>query len=347
MCVIVHQPEGSHLEKDRAKRLWDVNSHGGGFAYITDTGSIEIYKAMEFDRFWSAFEQTRSANPRRDFLLHMRIKTHGPVNLENVHPFMVDEHTVMAHNGIIHGVRDDKELSDTRVFIRDVVKDLPKDWLDRPEFVDMVEDWIGWSKLMFLTTSPHLSENVYILNSQKGKTADGMWFSNDNGLYERKATKAISRPTVYQPGEYRFTGYSEDQAFPDWLEDRKASVTMAQFKELEKERAEIGILSPMMRNYRTGDTKCLTCLVPVDTTSPGCDCWTLICRRSGAPAAICDECEKGCYSTRDFSELVKDTPAWKTAMAAIDKFYGIDKEATQPVEEEEDNVVYSSHFWDW
>lgn len=205
MCVIVHQPKGSHLEKERAKRLWEKNPHGGGFAFIDNTDTVQVERYMEFDEYWSAFESARSEFPKRDFLIHMRIATHGGIDLSNVHPFMVDEHTTMAHNGIIHGVPDCAYgRSDSRVFVDEVLPRLPETWLDDPYLFDMVQDWIGWSKLMFLTTNPKLEKGVYILNKKKGMTADGMWFSNSSGVH---------KPT-YKVVSGGYQGYTNGKTWP-------------------------------------------------------------------------------------------------------------------------------------
>jgi glutamine amidotransferase len=198
MCVIIHQPEGTHLEKERAERLWKKNPDGGGFAFVGDDGKISGFKSMDFDPFWKAFETSRSQFPNRDYILHMRIATHGTVDISNVHPFLVDEHTIMAHNGIIHGVGDDPLLSDTRVFVRDVLPELPETWLDSLYLTDMVEEWIGWSKLAFLTTNPNLKQQVYLLNEKSGTYADGMWFSNSSGVHKYEVVKSKTGGTVYR-----------------------------------------------------------------------------------------------------------------------------------------------------
>ena len=210
MCVIIHQPRDAHLEKKRAKRLWDINSDGGGFAFINDAGSIETYRFMEFKEFWPTFENVRSEQPQRDYLLHMRIATHGTVDLNNVHPFTVNEGMVMAHNGIIRGVPDFRDgRSDTKVFIDEVLPRLPENWLDDVYLTEMVEEWIGWSKLMFLTNNPDLEKSVYILNKRSGLETDGMWFSNTHGVNvwkKPKTTKALPASTVTYAGQ-RNGGY--------------------------------------------------------------------------------------------------------------------------------------------
>lgn len=183
MCIIVHQPRGTYLTKERASRLWKANSDGGGFAFINDNAVIQTGKSMMFPSFWSQFENARSEFPDRDFLIHMRIATHGATDIHNVHPFDVDDHTVMVHNGIFSMVPDYKDgRSDTAVFVDEVLRDLPKDWLNNFYLLDMMEDWVGYNKMAFLTTAPDVEENVVIINRSYGTVIDGMWFSSQTGV---------------------------------------------------------------------------------------------------------------------------------------------------------------------
>lgn len=191
MCVIILQPKEAHLDKERAERLWKVNPDGGGFSFVNDRRKIETWKAMDFNPFWKRFEEARSDNPQTDFLIHFRIATHGTVDLDNVHPIVIDEDNVVAHNGVIHRAPSDplKKKSDTVMFVEDILPQMPDQWLDSKLFFEMVEEWIDWSKLVFLTTDQELAYRYYILNENKGSWTEGMWFSSYNG---------VNKPTKWQ-----------------------------------------------------------------------------------------------------------------------------------------------------
>lgn len=199
MCVIVHQPKGSYLSQNTAKIMWERNPDGAGWAFINDDNEFSTGKAMSFGQFWRGFEQARSKNRDKDFLVHFRIATSGRIHIENTHPFEVDEHTLMAHNGMLNNIVGyiDKaaEFSDTRVFVRDILPELPKNWLDNKTLVDMVEDYIGGSKLMFLTKNPDLEKSVYILNKDQGKDVRKMWWSND--YYTKRVETSRSPQAKY------------------------------------------------------------------------------------------------------------------------------------------------------
>src|SRR5680860_899683 len=141
MCVIIASPKGAYLSKEVATQLWQANPDGGGFAYTKPEGGIHVEKYMEFDKFWSKFERARADNREQDFLIHFRIATHGAVCLDNVHPFETDEHTVVAHNGIIHKMpKDDTgaDRSDTRMFVDIVLPALDEKWLDNSFLKDAI-----------------------------------------------------------------------------------------------------------------------------------------------------------------------------------------------------------------
>lgn len=183
MCVIVYQPAEKKLTKKVAEGLWRRNSDGGGFAFLNED-SWHTHKTMEFDDWWKSYREVLTELSPRPILIHMRIRTHGETDLNNVHPFEVSSGKYMAaHNGIIHYVPDYKDgRSDTRVFLEDTVPHFPDNWLDIPEMTDLVTEAIGWSKMVFM---PHpslgLEHTAYILNEKKGEWLDGMWFSNTAG----------------------------------------------------------------------------------------------------------------------------------------------------------------------
>ena len=314
MCVIIAQPKGSHLEKDVAKRCWDKNSHGGGFAFINDAGTMELEKYMEFDEYWKAFENARSLNPGRDFLLHMRIATHGGINLDNVHPFVVNENTVMAHNGILSRVPDysEDDRSDTRVFIDEVLPELPANWLDRPYLVDMVEEWMGWSKLSFLTNDVRLEKSMYILNENSGDWDNGMWFSNNSFKEVKKYTGNYkvykSNPIPNKVDARPLAAVTERDSYADWWNSINEDVPVGNqswepvpkgpsgLTELEKRmrelRAEVNLDHDFIWDGMEQEYVCLGCDSPLDGVTNECKCWDVLCVDCSRFTAEC-ECPGG------------------------------------------------------
>jgi len=317
MCVIIHQPKGAYLTKEEAQEAWRQNPDGGGFAYLRNDGEMAVEKFMEFPSFWRAFETARSAYPKRDYLIHFRIGTHGSKDLFNVHPFEVDEGlTVMAHNGIIHGVPDYHDgRSDTRVFVDEVLPGLPPGWLDNGYIVDMLEDWLGWSKLMFLTNDPALKENVYIVNRSAGKDHNGMWWSNDSWSKPYKHTYPGNQKAV----TYRSSSEDEYMSSQTWWEERNAArIAEAETgtkvvkpgstddqEDLQDLRSDSWLLQEIWWDPIENVWECFGCNVAVDSETGECGCWDKICMDCAHYAGECT-CPEG-FSMRLIDG--KDAPA--------------------------------------
>lgn len=327
MCVIVHQPIGQSLDKKTADKLWKRNSDGGGFAYVDDKNVINLQKYMNFNAFWKDFETARSQYPGRDFLLHMRIATHGSVSLDNVHPFIVDDYTVMAHNGIIRGVIDDiskeDDRSDTRFFIEEVLPSLPETWLDNPYLRDMVDEWIGWSKLMFLTTNPALSQRVYKLGTWD--SWHGLPMSNTSGLFETKTTTYTSTPSKVVDDNGVFWDkdtYKVPLPNPQTTTQTTEWLTWLDYKNMfQKEngtwsggsflKTDLDLLIEAMTVQRKAmgnpnplviadphlpDIQCGQCTTEIDLDTCECWCFEVVCKTCWQFLAHCpnsNECNKG------------------------------------------------------
>lgn len=347
MCVIVHQPKGTHIDKDLAHRLWTRNSDGGGYAFIDPDGVLVTRKTLEWDEWWKSFETDRSRFPGRDFLLHLRIKTHGDVNLDNVHPFQVDEHTVMAHNGIISGVPDYGDgRSDTRVFIDEVLPELPPDWLDNHYLRSMVEEWIGWSKLMFLTNNPNLKKTVYILNQNRGTYKDGMWFSNSNGLTVVKYTTWTSPTESNNEGT---TTLSTPRSHGNIeKEERKATVLGGEAwkARIQKDRdntakmavgnlrEQSGLRAPITFTTRVGGWICWGCESQVDMKTGECRCWDRLCVDCKHFAGMCQ-----CPGELSWCLVDWDKASGQLRNQAIAKMAEYGDDDTEPLPEGEDESL--------
>jgi len=254
MCIAIAQPKGStSLTIDELERGWVTNPDGGGYAYIDENNEIQAVFSMDMDTFILQYiESFATYGASSPFMVHMRIATHGSVSIANCHPFTIqldgDGEMMFMHNGIIDNVEKDIEgsdLTDTEGLAVYVLNDMHDGWLDNPHLVDFIETFIDYSKLVFLTTSPELDKNLYILNDSNGVwSEDGIWYSNYSCFtYKKASTKrnlhtglygwgygddddyATSGKAYYNRGErkgyYKNGKYHEgtDASFGDWLRD--------------------------------------------------------------------------------------------------------------------------------
>lgn len=198
MCVIAVKPSDVDLPREEIlKAMWDKNSDGAGFMYAFK-GDVFIEKGfMVYDDFRKALsnleEKVKSDGKTikdTPIVLHYRITTHGGTSPENTHPFPVsdkEEHLKaldvkcklgMAHNGVISSVEKETTVSDTMVFIRDIVSplsSLSKDFSG--ELLPTIKAVIGWSRLAFL----HGDGKIDLIGDFKNsKDNDGLSYSNLN-----------------------------------------------------------------------------------------------------------------------------------------------------------------------
>lgn len=189
MCIAILKPKDKVLERELLENCSINNPDGCGFAYLNDEGKIIIKKFMEFKPFWEEYNKVQA---NHTMLIHFRIATHGNVELANCHPFKLNNHMALIHNGVISGYGSRIEnLSDTKDFINKVIGNISYKMWKNPSFRTLVGSSIGSSKFVILDNK----ENYYIINEGKGYWTDGVWFSNKS--YEKiKKVVAATKPST-------------------------------------------------------------------------------------------------------------------------------------------------------
>src|SRR5574343_1478878 len=181
MCIIIVSPKGAKISKNSLKNSWHSNPDGAGYMFERD-GQIIIKKELKkFKKFLAMLKEDREENPNKNFIIHFRIGTSGGKTLENLHPFRVNDNLAFAHNGIIskHEVKG-SSMNDTRHFKREVLQPLEngqKGVIFTPHIKKLIESYIGYSKLAFLTDKGDFN----IFNEHLGHWgACGNWYSNES-----------------------------------------------------------------------------------------------------------------------------------------------------------------------
>lgn len=207
MCIIIYSPDGRICEKHLRRSLAN-NPHGWGLMWPVRGGDrIEIVKGLTRSDFWGAWESRPSGMP---VVFHSRIATHGDIDVSNCHPFQTKSGLGVAHNGVIHPCAGSRKLSDTRIFVRDILNNLPENWEENPAILRLLEDFVGTSKLAIMDAMGR----VTIVNEDRGHWGRrGNWYSNESYRAYRvqptQAKRKVEEPEVrrYQlaPGLF---GYS-------------------------------------------------------------------------------------------------------------------------------------------
>jgi predicted glutamine amidotransferase len=177
MCIALLVKPEAEITDATLTTCHKNNSDGSGFAYIKD-GVMTVFKTMEFDEFLSAFKVARGENPESPFIVHFRIRTHGTTDTFNCHPFFIDDKTTFIHNGIINKVSHDLKKSDTQMFNEEILQGLPEGWQFNMSIKPLIEDFIGFSKLVVLNSEGEWE----IFNEKKGEwnEEETVWFSNSS-----------------------------------------------------------------------------------------------------------------------------------------------------------------------
>lgn len=178
MCLILTKPPGAPLDEGLLRCAWNHNPNGAGYMFAS-AGKVHIRKGfMALDEFLKAMKDNEDFFKKKSLVLHFRIATHGSVSQALTHPFRISDDLAMAHNGIIGKVAipKDRDISDSAAFVEQYLMKYPADFYKRREYTDLIEDFIGYSKLAFLDSSGEIT----ILNESHGTwDTEGRWHSNE------------------------------------------------------------------------------------------------------------------------------------------------------------------------
>jgi hypothetical protein len=182
MCLIAFanrdrsQIPSIHLERAHAR-----NPDAWGIMF-PDCGRVRLHRDVSDH---AAFQAAWKRSPlRTPIAAHFRYGTSGSMSAVMAHPFPLLEddagvQLAVMHNGVMRCVEDEGPLSDTAVFIRDVLQPQLE---ARPDLVE-VEGWLRAmgailgedNKLLFMRGDGH----VFFVNGWQGQFEEsGVWYSN-------------------------------------------------------------------------------------------------------------------------------------------------------------------------
>lgn len=182
MCLLIYASPGSTPTKKALRTAGANNPDGFGFAFAIGHRIVR-HRSMNLDETVELFHEMRAEHPMAHAIFHLRITTHGATDINNCHPFMVDDGIVLGHNGMLP-IKEVDGKSDTRQFAEEWLPNLGvKEVLDNPvEFAEL-EKFARGSKLAVLSVNPMLDKPVYLVNEQDGHWDKGVWYSNNSYKY--------------------------------------------------------------------------------------------------------------------------------------------------------------------
>lgn len=207
MCIIAYKPKDVNPPSEKILRnCFSNNSDGVGIA-IQRNGKITINKFMEEIPFIAYAKQ----NVRKEdsIIYHFRIATHGSVDLENTHPFIITKDwqemgesqsittkNILAHNGIITSLADDHTKSDSKILAHLLAEDSINSNLFQSEGIKvLIQALIETDKLVVM--------------NKEGKCFLIGNFEKDKGIYYSNLTYRYKKYWNYYYPEY-VTPYSGD-----------------------------------------------------------------------------------------------------------------------------------------
>lgn len=184
MCLLVIQSEKAPLLPFAwLENFYQSNQDGVGVMYA-DGGNLIVKKILpkntqEFAQFYE------SEIAGRFCAFHLRMKTHGDINLANCHPYEIlnqQEHGIdlwLMHNGILAtGNSLDKTKSDTWHYIANYLKPMlgkNPDFAFTNAFKKLIENHIGQSNKFVLMDN---NGRHQVINEHQGVNWGGLWLSN-------------------------------------------------------------------------------------------------------------------------------------------------------------------------
>jgi hypothetical protein len=187
MCVAILKTKSNRVTRKELTDAWNTNPDGAGIAW-SEKGKLHVVKSYESDgsmmdqkKFINKVVKLQTKYLAKNMLIHFRIATQGfgadgMPDVDNCHPFAVNDDVVFIHNGMIN-MPVSNRISDTRFFNRLYLQKLPfKFSIGNEALRKLIESKIGSSKLVFLD-----SKGKYdIANEGFGSWEKGNWFSNRN-----------------------------------------------------------------------------------------------------------------------------------------------------------------------
>lgn len=218
MCIaIVKLPGINFPSKKTLKICWYNNPDGAGILFQQGNKVVVDKGHMTFKNFWKAFQSHKLT--KNDFVaLHFRYATSGGFTPEKTHPFPISAREkelnktkfksdfALLHNGVLG--EGEKNLSDTQVFIRDIVSNV-KPYLNDIKIQKMLENLSVGSRLAIFHNGNYFLTGNWI-------DENGLLFSKNE--YKRKKKSKLEKQCIAEKCNYDYDTlyeYSNEVRFDD------------------------------------------------------------------------------------------------------------------------------------
>src|SRR5687768_7565060 len=154
-----------------------MRSNSDGFGIGWRAGDEILYKKFGpegAEAFRELLKQVDGSEV--EYVAHFRLRTHGPKDADNAHPYIYEDKKegpiLVFHNGVIP-ISTDNAKSDTATFVEQVLSEMPARWWANPAMKWLVQGAIGYSRIAIMT----LNDTVRLTGGQKWIEQGGIYYS--------------------------------------------------------------------------------------------------------------------------------------------------------------------------
>lgn len=191
MCLLIKKPENQVISMSLIKDAYKRNHDGMGIMYVNNN-AVQVYKTFDIDDLYLYLSHLTHL----EVFIHFRMRTHGTVSYDNIHPFQISNDIWLMHNGIINDVGSCKLRSDTKLFVELITPMLQdnSDLLFDRAWQKLVTKFCQGSRLAFL----HSNGKSVIINEQDGIDWGGLWLSNTYAwsLWDDRSKLPLKMPDI-------------------------------------------------------------------------------------------------------------------------------------------------------
>lgn len=220
MCIIIVANKNKKIPNEHIKLASELNCDGFGMSASVNN-KLFVYKSISINsddiiKLYNSIRQVATG----DIVLHFRFATHGDISDKLCHPFYVNKDLVMFHNGVeidedIAGHScDNKNESDTKAFVNNILKNFKKGFQKNKNIMNMISKSVGDNnRLCFLDSNgvtTYSSSDLWV-------ELNGILYSNPNLFYDENY-EYINPATMEYITEDFYDRYSDSEYNDEYIE---------------------------------------------------------------------------------------------------------------------------------